>query len=77
LVAQGELALFEDGKDTPAAVLSADMFYGVRDAIHQIAPSVTAIARAGSTIAFFEGERLQRLCQKSPDYVIAVLERLG
>jgi predicted Ser/Thr protein kinase len=49
----------------------------VRDAIHQIAPSLSAIAKAGTTIAFFEGARLQKLCAQSPEHVIAVLERLG
>ena len=39
LVARGSLALFEgDGRDTPVAVIEADSFYGVRDAIHRIAP---------------------------------------
>jgi len=77
LVARGGIALFEEGKPEPLAVVEADAFYGVRDAIHQMAPSVTAIAQPGSTIAFFEGARLQRLCERSPENVIAVLERLG
>ena len=78
LVARGAIALFEDGKpDKVIAVIGADSFYGVRDAIHQIAPSVTAIARAGTTIAFFEAARLQKLCERSPEHVAAVLERLG
>ena len=35
------IALFEDGQAaTPVAVIEPDSFYGVRDAIHQIAPSV-------------------------------------
>ncbi|HQY60513.1 MAG: Crp/Fnr family transcriptional regulator [Myxococcales bacterium] len=77
LVARGGIALFEEGKTAPLAVVEADSFYGVRDAIHQMAPAVTAIALPGSTIAFFEGARLQRLCERSAENVIAVLERLG
>jgi hypothetical protein len=59
------------------AVIEADSFYGVRDAIHRLAPSVTAIARPGTTVAFFDGVRLQKLCERSPEQVVAVLERLG
>lgn len=77
LVARGGIALFEEGKEAPLGVIEADSFYGVRDAIHQMAPAVTAIAQPGTTIAFFEGARLQRLCERSPENVIAVLERLG
>jgi len=54
-----------------------DSFYGVRDAIHRIAPSLTAIARPGTTVAFFDAEKLQKLCERSPEHVVAVLERLG
>ena len=78
LVARGSIALFEDSKpDTPVSVIGADSFYGVRDAIHQIAASTTAVARAGTTVAFFDAGRLQKLCARSPDHVVAVLERLG
>lgn len=78
LVARGSIALFEDGKnETPVGEIEADSFYGVRDAIHRIAPSVTAIARRGTTVAFFEANRLQKLCERSPEHVVAVLERLG
>jgi CRP-like cAMP-binding protein len=78
LVARGSIALMEEGKeDTPVGVIEADSFYGVRDTIHRIAPSVAAIARPGTTVAFFEGTRLQKLCERSPEHVIAVLERLG
>ena len=78
LVARGALALFEDGKpDAPVATIEPDHFYGVRDAIHQIAASTTAVARAGTTVAFFDAERLQKLCERSPEHVVAVLERLG
>ncbi len=78
LVARGSIALFEEGKpDKPLAVVEADSFYGVRDTIHRIAPSVTAIARPGTTVAFFDGGRLAKLCERSPENVIAVLERLG
>jgi CRP-like cAMP-binding protein len=78
LVARGEIALFEDRKpDVPVSVVEADGFYGVRDAIHQIAAGVTAVARSGTTIAFFDAARLQKLCERSPEHVVAVLERLG
>jgi len=78
LVARGSIGLFADGKpETPVGVVEPDSFYGVRDAIHRIAPSVTAIARPGTTVAFFDAERLQKLCERSPEQVVAVLERLG
>jgi len=78
LVARGSIALFEDGKaNVPVATIEADSFYGVRDAIHEIAPSVTAIARPGTTVAFFDAVRLRKLCARSPEHVVAVLERLG
>jgi CRP-like cAMP-binding protein len=77
LVARGAIALFEDGKTEPRALVEADSFYGVRDTIHRIESSFTAIARAGTTVAFFDGARLQALCERSPENVVAVLERLG
>jgi CRP-like cAMP-binding protein len=78
LVARGSIALFEgDERDAPVALIEPDSFYGVRDAIHRIAPSVTAIAKRGTTVAFFDAERLQKLCERSPEHVVAVLERLG
>lgn len=77
LVAKGSIALVEPGKSAPLAVVEPDSFYGVRDTIHRIAPAVTAIARAGTTIAFFDGARLSALCERSPEQVAAVLERLG
>jgi hypothetical protein len=78
LVAKGGLALYEDGTEAkPVSVVPPDSFYGVRDAIHQIAPSLTAIAQAGTTIAFFDAARLRNLCEASPEHVVAVLERLG
>jgi CRP-like cAMP-binding protein len=78
LVARGSIALFEgDDHGEPVAVVEADSFYGVRDAIHRIAPSVTAIARPQTTVAFFDASRLQQLCERSPEHVVAVLERLG
>ena len=78
LVAKGSIALFEEGEvEKPVSVIEPDSFYGVRDAIHQIASSVTAIARAGTTVAFFDATRLRALCERSPDHVVAVLERLG
>ncbi|HEY8089732.1 MAG TPA: hypothetical protein VIF09_17850, partial [Polyangiaceae bacterium] len=78
LVARGSIALYEgQGRETPVAVVEADSFYGVRDTIHRIASGLTAIARPGTTVAFFDGERLQKLCERSPEQVVAVLERLG
>lgn len=78
LVARGSIALFEDGRpESPVATIEPDAFYGVRDAIHRIAPSLSAIARPGTTVAFFDAVRLQKLCERSPEQVVAVLERLG
>jgi hypothetical protein len=78
LVARGSLAIYEDGKpNTPIGVIEPDSFYGVRDAIHRIAPSVSAVASPGTTVAFFDAIRLQQLCERSPEQVAAVLERLG
>lgn len=78
LVARGALWLHEEGKfEKPLAIVEPDHFYGVRDAIHRIAPSVSAVAKAGSTVAFFDATRLQKLCERSPEQVVAVLERLG
>jgi CRP-like cAMP-binding protein len=77
LVARGSLALYEGEKEDPIASIPPDCFYGVRDAIHRIAPSVSAVARAGTTVAFFDAKRLQKLCERSPEQVAAVLERLG
>jgi hypothetical protein len=78
LVARGSIGLYEGAtRDTPVAVIEPDGFYGVRDSIHRIAPSVTAIARPNTTVAFFDGARLQKLCERSPEHVVAVLERLG
>jgi CRP-like cAMP-binding protein len=78
LVARGSIALLAGGEDgAPVGVVEADAFYGLRDAIHRVAPAVTAIARPGTTVAFFDAERLQKLCERSPEQVVAVLERLG
>jgi CRP-like cAMP-binding protein len=78
LVARGAIALYAEGNaQQPVGVVEADSFYGVRDAIHHIAPSVAAIATPGTTVAFFEATRLQKLCERSPEHVVAVLERLG
>lgn len=78
LVARGSIALVQDGNVAePVGIIEADCFYGVRDTIHRIAPSVAAIARPGTTVAFFEGTRLQKLCERSAEHVVAVLERLG
>jgi CRP-like cAMP-binding protein len=77
LVARGSIALFEGRSEKPLSVVEADSFYGVRDAIHRVAPGVTAIAQPHTTVAFFDAARLQRLCERSPEQVVAVLERLG
>ncbi len=78
LVARGSIALFDEKtKGAPVAIVEPDAFYGVRDAIHRIAPAFTAIARAGTTVAFFDAGLLQELCERSPEQVVAVLERLG
>lgn len=79
LVARGELALFEgeDFAKPPRAVIGSDTFFGVRDAMHQIPSSLTAVARAGSTIAFFDAALLRSLGESSPEHVVAILERLG
>ena len=77
-MSQQYIGLFEgENKDKLASVIEPDAFYGVRDSIHRIAPSLEAVARAGSTIAFFDASRLQKLCERSPENVVAVLERLG
>jgi hypothetical protein len=77
LVARGSIGLFEGSGGQPVGVVEADSFYGVRDAIHRIAPAVTAIARPHTTVAFFDAARLQALCERSSEQVVAVLERLG
>lgn len=79
LVLKGEIAIFEgEGKEgTPLAVIPADRFLGVRDAMHAIAPATTAVARAGSIVALFDADMLRALGEKSPEHVVAVLERLG
>ncbi|HLK36075.1 MAG TPA: Crp/Fnr family transcriptional regulator [Polyangiaceae bacterium] len=77
LVARGSIALFEGDDRRRVGVVEPDSFYGVRDAIHRIAPAVSAVAMPHTTVAFFDAERLQRLCERSPEHVVAVLERLG
>lgn len=78
LILKGEIAMYE-GEPTgqPLAIIPADRFLGVRDAMHAIAPATTAVARAGSNIAFFDAEMLRALGERSPEHVVAVLERLG
>lgn len=75
LVMKGEVALVEGEK--VVGTVGADRFVGVRDAMHAIAPPVSAVARPGSTVAFFDAEMLRALGEKSPEAVVAVLERLG
>jgi CRP-like cAMP-binding protein len=77
LVARGSIGLYTEHGTEPVGVVEADSFYGLRDAIHSIAPSVAAFASPGTTVAFFEGTKLQKLCERSPEHVVAVLERLG
>jgi CRP-like cAMP-binding protein len=79
LVARGELALFEgdDFAGAPRGIIKADSFFGVRDAMHQIPSGLTAIAKAGAAIAFFDASLLRALGEQSPEHVIAILERLG
>lgn len=79
LVARGELALHQGWEldSAPSMVVPVDHFANVRDAIHGIASPFTTLARAGSTIAFFDGKKLLRLAESAPPHVAAVLERLG
>jgi CRP-like cAMP-binding protein len=79
LVARGELTLHQGWEldSTPAMVIPVDRFANVRDAIHGIASPFTTLAKAGSTIAFFDGKKLLQLAERSPPHVAAVLERLG
>ena len=75
LILKGEIAVL-DGEKT-VAVIPADRFLGVRDAMHAIAPATSAVARAGSNIAFFDADMLRALGERSAEHVVAVLERLG
>jgi CRP-like cAMP-binding protein len=75
LVARGELALYES--DKPAGVVGPDHFFGFRDALHEIASPMRAVARPQTTVAFFDAEKLRKLAARSPEQVILVLERLG
>jgi CRP-like cAMP-binding protein len=79
LIARGAVDLYpsKDRFDAPAATLEADAFVGVRDVLHKIPTGMTAIARTGTTVAFFEAEGLRALAERSPEHVVAVLERLG
>ena len=79
LVARGELVLHEGWElDSPAAhTVTVDHFANVRDAIHGIQSPFTTLAKAGSTIAFFDGKKLRKLAEDAPQHVAAVLERLG
>jgi Cyclic nucleotide-binding domain len=78
LVARGEIAVWGGPKTgDPAMVLGEDRFFGVRDALHAIPASHTIVARPGSTITFFNADLLRQLGERSPEHVVAVLERLG
>jgi CRP-like cAMP-binding protein len=78
LVARGQLSLYAPGdRRTALATVEPDAFFGVRDAIHRIASGVVAVARRGTTVACFDAARLVKLCERSPEHVVAVLERLG
>lgn len=75
LIMKGEVVIREGEKEL--AIIPADRFVGVRDAMHEIAPATSAVARAGSTIAYFDAVMLKKLAERSSEQVIAVLERLG
>lgn len=75
LIMKGSVVIREGEKEL--ATIEADRFVGVRDAMHAIAPATSAVATAGSTVALFDAAMLQRLGERSPEHVIAVLERLG
>lgn len=79
LVARGELVLHEGWEldSPPAHTVTVDHFANVRDAIHGIQSPFTTLAKAGSTIAFFDGKKLRKLAEDAPQHVAAVLERLG
>lgn len=77
LVASGEVALHGSDADVePIAVLGADSFIGVRDAIHLTPSPYTVVARPGATLVWFDGEKLRALSGADPR-VAAVLERIG
>jgi CRP-like cAMP-binding protein len=86
LVAKGEIALYDvagwDAAAPPTAeklsgTVGADNFFGMRDALHQAPAPLTAIARAGTTVAFFDAERLRAIAALAPEQATALLERLG
>lgn len=79
LVTRGELVVHEGvpGKKPPLGTVGVDRFVGVRDAMHAIAPATSVVARAGSTVALLSADLLRKIAEKSPEHVIAVLERLG
>lgn len=78
LVARGEVAIWSGARDgDPAMVLGEDRFFGVRDALHAIPSGHTIVARPGATITFFNADLLRQLGERSPEHVVAVLERLG
>jgi CRP-like cAMP-binding protein len=75
LIMTGNVVIREG--DREVALIPADRFVGVRDAMHEIAPATAAIAKAGSTVAYFDAGMLKKLGERSPEHVVAVLERLG
>jgi len=79
LVTKGELVVHDGkpGKKPPIATVGVDRFVGVRDAMHAISPATTVVAKAGSTLALLSADLLRKIAEKSPEHVIAVLERLG
>jgi CRP-like cAMP-binding protein len=78
LIATGEVNLVDPAKPTTIlGTIGADQFFGVRDSMHQIQSGVVARAAAGSTLAVLDANRLRALTERSPEHVIAVLERLG
>jgi CRP-like cAMP-binding protein len=78
LVAGGEVAVWDDleRKGPPGRVLGADHFVGFRESIHQIASSVTVVARPGATVVEFDPQNLRQLAVED-EQAGAVLEKLG
>lgn len=78
LVARGSLFLKDPEHANAAPVtVAADHFFGVRDALHQIPSALEAVATSGTQVAILDASKLRALSERSPDHVVAVLERLG
>jgi CRP-like cAMP-binding protein len=78
LVASGQISLHDEGAEhaPPRAVLGADSFVGVRDALHLTPSPFTVVARPGATLVWFDGDKLRALAGSDPR-IAAVLERVG